>query len=130
VSALTETFARVSLANTHDLLSAITFVHGVTSATALRSLLPHLPDAVARDALRYAWQAGAALYAAFATAPPAPADVEPPRESLETLVDMAIANGDEHAIKMTEACVREHALAPSPVYLAAARRALDCLAAA
>ena len=37
------------------------------------------------------------------------------------LVDRAVASGDEHTIKDTEACLREHALAPDPGYLAAAR---------
>jgi hypothetical protein len=130
VSEMTETFARVCLTNAHDLLTAIVFVHGVTSTAALRSLLPYLDDATGRAALRYAWQAGSALYAAFGTAaPPAAGDVEPPGESSEALVEMAIGNGDEHAIKMTEACLREHAQNPSPVYLAAARRATSLLVA-
>ena len=53
-----------------------------------------------------------------------------PSEATATLVDRAISNGDEHAIKFTEACLREHAIAPSPVYLAAARHAVGALAAA
>jgi hypothetical protein len=127
LSELTETFARVFLANAHDTLTAIVFVHAVTSAAALRSLLPHLDDAAMRTALRYAWQTACALHAAFGKRPPPSGAVPPPRESRDALVDMAIANGDEHAIKFTEACLREHALAPSPAYLAAARRAIDLL---
>jgi len=127
LSELTETFARVFLANAHDTLTAIVFVHALTSAAALRSLLPHLDDTAARDAARYAWQTACALHAAFGKQPPPAGDVPPPRESRDALVDMAIANGDEHAIKFTEACLREHALAPSPAYLAAARRAIDLL---
>jgi len=105
------------------------FVHGVTSATAVRSILPYLPDATARDATRYTWQAGCALYSAFGSSPAPAGELEPPRESGDTLIDMAIANGDEHAIKFTEACLREHELNPSPAYLAAARHALGVLAA-
>jgi hypothetical protein len=127
LSELSETFARVFLANAHDTLTAIVFVHAVTSAAALRSLLPHLDDAAARAAVRYAWQTACALHAAFGRRPPPLDDVPSPRESRAALVDMAIANGDEHAIKFTEACLREHALAPSPAYLAAARRAIDLL---
>jgi len=52
---------------------------------------------------------------------------EPPRERQETLIDMVITNGDEYAIKCTEACLREYALNPSPVYLAAVRHALNVL---
>jgi hypothetical protein len=127
VAALTETFACVYLANARDALGVIVFIHGITSVAALRSLLPHLPEDVARQATRYAWQSSAALYAAFGSAPVSPGDVEPPRESRETLIDMAIACGDEHAIKLTEACLREHALNPSSAYLAAARHALGAL---
>lgn len=127
ISELTDTFARVYLANAHDVLSTIVFIHGVTSAAALRSLLPHLRAETAHDAMRYAWQAGCALYAAFGHQPVPAHEIEPLGESRETLVDMAIANADEHAIKFTEACLREYALSPSPAYLAAARHALDVL---
>jgi hypothetical protein len=127
ISDLTETFARVFLANARDPLSTIVFVHAVTSAAALRSLLPQLGAQTAQSALRYAWQAACGLYAAFGQrAAPAAAD-EAPRESAEGLIGMAILNGDEHAIKFTEACLREHALRPSGAYLAAARRAMDFL---
>jgi hypothetical protein len=129
ISDLTETFARVYLANAHDFLTAIVFVHGVTSATALRSLLPHLSETTRRDALRFAWQAGCGLYATFGTAAPPARDIEPPPESAATLIDLAIANGDEHAIKFTEACLREHELHPSSAYLAAARHAIGVLVA-
>ena len=127
VSELTDVFARVYLANAHDVLTAIVFIHGVTSFAALGNLLPYLDDATARTAVRYAWQAASALYAAFGTAPAPVGDIAAPREDADTLVDMAIAHGDEHAIKFTEACLRCHALSPSPVYLAAARSALDLL---
>jgi len=127
LSELTETFARVYLANARDVLSAIVFIHGVTSATALRHLIPYISEATARDSARFAWQAACALYASFG-ATPAPANpVEPPRESTATLIDMAIASGDEHAIKFTEACIAENMLNPSPAYLAAARHAIEVL---
>ena len=127
IADLTETFARVYLANARDVLTTIVFVHGVTSASALRLLVPHLDVATARDVVRYGWQTGAALYAAFGTAPPPAGDVAPPPENAATLVDRAIANGDEHAIKLTEACLREHAVHPSAAYLAAARHAIGML---
>ena len=49
------------------------------------------------------------------------AEAVDPREADEDeLVDRAIAHGDEHVIKFTEACLHRHALCPSPVYIAAA----------
>ena len=43
------------------------------------------------------------------------------------LIQSAIECGDEHAIKFTEACLREHAIMPNPSYLAAARHAVATL---
>lgn len=126
-SDLSETFARVLLGNAHDTLSTIVFVHGVTSVAAVRSLLPYLGAETAQAALRYAWQASCALYAAFGQRPAPARAVEPPRETASDLVEMAIASRDEHAIKLTEACLREHALRPAAEFLAAARQALDFL---
>ena len=127
VAELTDVFARVYLANTHDVLTAIVFIHGVTSVAALGNILPYLDDATARTALRFAWQAGCGLYAAFGSRPTPAREIESPHEDADTLVDMAIAHGDEHAIKFTEACLHYYALNPSPAYLAAARNALDVL---
>jgi hypothetical protein len=129
ISDLTETFARVLLANARDPLSTIVFVHGVTSAAALRPLLPHLSAGTTAAALRYAWQAASALYAAFGQRPAPEGEAEPPRESAAELVERAIATRDEHAIKLAEACLREHGLRPSAEYLAAARLSLDFLTA-
>lgn len=124
---LTEVFARVFLANVHDVLTAIVFVHGVTDMAALDTMLPHLDDATARRALRYAWQASCGLYAAFGSRPDPRREITAPGEDRDTLVDMAVAHGDEHAIKFTEACLRFDAIAPSPAYRAAARNALSVL---
>jgi len=129
LSELTETFARVFLTNARDVLGAIVFVHAVTSASALRTLLPFLPEDAVAPALAYTWQTAAGLYATFGGAAPA-TDAAAPNDTNATLVDRAIASGDEHAIKFTEACLREHAIAPSPAYPAAARHAIAILPAA
>src|SRR5262245_24092129 len=128
IGSLTRAFARVLLRHAHEPLHAIVFVHGVTSAAALRALVPHLDAGGARALVRSAWQAGAALLASFGSEPAPPScELEPPRDGPEALVERAIAHGDDHAIKITEACLQEHALEPSPLYLAAASRALDLL---
>lgn len=127
VSSLTETFALVYLANAHDVLSSIIFIHGVTSAAVIRQVLPHLDGEAASRLVRYAWQSGCALYTAFGVHPPSMSEMESPRESYETLIDMAIATGDEHAIKFTVACAREDSFRPSPVYRSAVRHAVGVL---
>lgn len=120
---LSETFARVYLANAHDVLTTIVFVHGVTGVVTLRSLVPYLRESTTHALLRYAWQGSCALYSAFGQSVPNTEAIEPPRESRDALIDLAVANGDEHVIKFTEACLREYDLNPSPVYLAAAHHA-------
>ncbi|HTO72034.1 MAG TPA: questin oxidase family protein [Myxococcota bacterium] len=123
---LTEVFARVYVANAHDVLTCIVFVHGVTSVTALGHLLPFLSPAHQRAGMRFAWQTGAALYAAFGKSAPA-REIEPPRESLEVLAERAVAHGDEHAIKLAEACLARNAIRPHPAYSAAVASALRLL---
>src|SRR3954468_3777511 len=107
--------------------SVIAFIHTVTGPAAVRLLLPYLPATEAPRAVRYAWQAAAGIFAAFAGSLPAAATA-PSTETGDRLTDRAIATGDEHAIKLTEACLREHAIRPDPAYLLAARDASERLA--
>jgi hypothetical protein len=127
LSDLTATFARVYLANAHDWLTSIAFVHTVTGPAALRPMLPYLGAETASTALAYAWQASAALYATFGADASAPGRPARPITDVQGLVERAIASGDEHAIKFTEACVREHALHSEPAFLAAADHAIGAL---
>jgi hypothetical protein len=120
VAELTEVFARVYLANAHDIRSTIAFIHGVTSPTALGNIAPQVSDQTARAALRYAWQSGCGLYACFGGETAIAKDVEAPEADADGLVERAIAHGDEHVIKFTEACLHRHTLNQSPVYIAAA----------
>jgi hypothetical protein len=118
VSALTETFARIYLANQAHLIA---FVHAVTAPSALRLLAPYLTDGDARLAARYAWQACAAIYAWYDTSspsssPPAAEPVEP----IDGLIDRAVATAGVHTIKFVEVCLREYRANPKPIYLAAA----------
>jgi hypothetical protein len=125
LSDLTEAFARVYLENNAP-GKVITFVHAVTGPSAARLLLPYADEAGARALLRYAWQAVAALYVAMGDRPQAPPpEADPPGPA--SLVARAVANGDEHAIKFTEACLREEALSPRPVFRLAAQDALSRL---
>lgn len=127
LSDLTETFARVYLNNAVEIGGAVAFIHCVTGTRSVRNLSPYIDDATAKIAARYAWQAAAGLYAAFGTRPPSHEQPMAPSLNIEDLIDRAVANGDEHAIKFTEACIHEHALNPKPVYLAAAAHALEVL---
>jgi hypothetical protein len=125
VSDLTETFAGVFVATVPP-GSLITFIHTVTGPSAVRLLLPCLDAAGRAKVLRYAWQGAAAHYSGFGgkSLVGESARKVPGRDDL---IDRAIATGDEHAIKFTEACLREHALNPKPVYLRAADHAVSLI---
>jgi hypothetical protein len=128
LSDLTATFARVFLPNARDTYTTIAFVHAVTGPSALRPILPYLSDATAKAALAYAWQTAAAMYATFGTQPePSEVSIDEANVSEVDLIDRAIACGDEHAIKFTEVCLREHALEPNAAFFAAARHAIHML---
>jgi hypothetical protein len=118
LSDMTETFARAYLANVND-TNAIGLIHCVTGPSAVRLLLPRLTPDVADKACAHAWQAGAAIYAAFGQVP-APESIVNVTNVREDIIDQAVATQDEHAIKFTEACLREHDLHGSNVFLAAA----------
>ncbi|MGH7815426.1 MAG: hypothetical protein ACREQI_15670 [Candidatus Binataceae bacterium] len=124
---LTGTFAELFLSNARTALSAIAFIHTVTGPAALRPMIPFVRKPTMAHALRYAWQSSAAIYARYGTrASPG----ETPAAQVEgdhRLADRAIASGDEHAIKFTEACLRERQFSPRAPFRAAAQHAVRLL---
>jgi Questin oxidase-like len=129
LSDLSATFARVFLANAHDTYTTIAFVHAVTGPSALRPILPFLGDKTAHAALAYAWQTAAAMYATFGTRADLSHLDEVKVGNPDELIERAIECGDEHAIKFTEVCLREHALKPDRAFLAAPVHAIRMLSA-
>ena len=113
VAELTEVFARVYLANAHDIRTTIALIHGVTSPAALGHIAPEISERTARSALRFAWQSGCGLYACFGGDRATAQAIEPRESYQDDLVERAIAHGDEHVIKFTEACLHRHTLSPS-----------------
>jgi hypothetical protein len=108
IAELTELFTRVYLANARDIATTIAFIHAVTSHAALGNIVPFIGETTAREALRHAWQTGAALYACYGSGTPMANDIEPYDGTTEALVELAIEHGDEHVIKFTEACLKFH----------------------
>jgi hypothetical protein len=127
VAEITEVFTRVYLANAHDIRTTIAFIHGVTSPAALGNIARVTSERTARSTLRYAWQSGCALYACYGGETAAIDRVDPRDEDEDELINRAVAHGDEHVIKFSEACLSRHALGPSPVYLAAACHVLGMI---
>lgn len=126
LSDLTLTFARVFLANARDWLTTIAFIHTVTGPSAVRPLLGVLDGDTARLALAHVWEASAGLFSIYGTEWRLPV-VETTPARADVLIERALAYGDEHGIKFTEVCLREHALRPDPAFLVAAGHALDIL---
>ena len=123
ISNLTEMFAGIYLASPKNLVA---YVHAVTAPSALRMLTPYIDENDARQATRYAWQGCAAIYSWYSAATAQDTSrLEAPEEGHDELVDRAVAAGGAHSIKFTEACLREYALNPKPVYLLAARDAAE-----
>ncbi|HEY6099517.1 MAG TPA: questin oxidase family protein [Anaeromyxobacter sp.] len=118
VSDMAETFAGAYLVHSTG-SSAIALLHAVTGPSAVRLLLPYLDDRTRRVLLRFAWQAAAGIYAVYGRPDAGPVPT-PPLMGREGLIDRAVATGDEHAIKLAEAALRENAVMPQPVFLAAA----------
>jgi hypothetical protein len=102
-----------------DTGGAIGLLHAVTSPLACELVLPWLAEEDRDAALGYVWQAAAALHVAYDVdrTAAAPTDAPPAREDL---VDRAVASGDEHAIKLTEAALRTFGRSGAGVVLLAA----------
>jgi hypothetical protein len=110
--------ARAYLRNADD-GGAIGLLHSVTAPLACELILPWLAVEDRDAALGYVWQAAAALHVAYDIDRTSEVESE---ETLaaDTLVDRALASGDEHAIKLTEAALRSFARSGDPVLLSAA----------
>jgi hypothetical protein len=105
---------------------AIGLLHAVTSPLSLELVLPWLAEEDRDAALGYVWQAAAALHVAYGIDRTAPVSTAPP-SSADTLVERALASGDEHAIKLTEAALRSFGRSGDAAVLAAAADACDRL---
>lgn len=117
LSEVTASFACFYLENPER---RIPLTHSITAPAALRLLAPHLDEETLCTATRYVWQASAGLYVVYAdprrSAPAA--ELAAPREDV---VARAVANGAPHAIKLTEACLREAALSGESMLIQAAQ---------
>ncbi len=109
-----------------DAGGAFGLLHAVTSPLSCELVLPWLAEEDRDAALGYVWQAAAALHVAYDIdrSTPAPTDAPP---STDALVDRALASGDEHAIKLTEAALRSFGRSGDAVLLLAAVDACERL---
>jgi hypothetical protein len=126
LSELTAAFCRVLLANAD--VFPLPLVHMVTPIGALRTLLPYLDGVPLSTVYAHAWHVGAAITVGFTPAtPPSHLPLEGGPPDVGAVVARAVEHGETHVLKFVEACSREYAITPDPVYLLAAARVSDRL---
>ncbi|MFE9328751.1 questin oxidase family protein [Nocardia sp. NPDC052278] len=116
LSEMTTTFAVIYLAHPRP---PIPLVHGVTAPAAIRLVLPYLPAELHPSTMVAMWQTHLSMLLLFtgdAVSEDQVAQTVMDTETLpwEELSHRAAEHGDEHVIKFTEACLREHLLRPDP----------------
>ena len=126
ITELTTEFAGIYQA--HSEAVPVPLVHTVTAPAAVRLVLPYLPADVHEATVAALWQANVAMLLAFTvdrrgedTALSTATESDPP--PFDELIARAVEHGDDHVIKFTEACAREHALRPDPRFPAAVHAA-------
>lgn len=118
--------AHTFLHNVTTPLHAIVFTHAITSVHAVLNIAPHVSDNTVRDLLAYGWQAGAALYAGYAEDATDGVAV-PGEEAPDVIAEAAAANGDDHVIKLSEACLAFYERTGAGVFLSVPSRARSLL---
>jgi len=109
-------FAQVFLDRVHTPLTAIVFTHAITVVGAIFSIAPYVSDATARKLIAYGWQAAAGLHAAYSQYPtPGPGVLSP--ETQDQIASEAVRHGDDHVIKLSEACLRFYSVSGDERFL-------------
>jgi hypothetical protein len=111
----------------------IAYCHAVTVPAAVRMILPSIPVEHHPASVAASWQLVAALLAAF---PPRPS-IRPADDSgvartpgVGRLAHAAVGHADEHVLKLTEACIRQHGLTEDDTLLHTAAAFRDRIPAA
>lgn len=90
--------------------SPIMLVHAATAPRAAALVLPSLPEELWLDTHDMAWAVTAAISSAYRPTgqPPPRTDIELSATSIEDVAELAVASGDEHAIKFVEVVQESH----------------------
>ena len=106
----------------------IPLIHIITAPAAMRLLLAEVPEELHPMSLATIAEVNREVFAAFGGQRMTGAPVESDTDRRFTdLAAEAVELGDEHAIKICEAAIRENALRPDPRYLGAASAAIDLI---
>jgi hypothetical protein len=108
--------------------SPIPLIHTITAPAAMRLLLPELPAELHAPSLRTMARVNHEMFTRFgghrASGSTEPIDAD---RTFAALAAEAVDIGDEHAIKVCEAAMRENAIRPDARYLSAASTAVDLI---
>ena len=102
--AMAQSAANVFLHNARSPLGAIVFTHAITGVSAASHMLPLLAHEKQRQLLFAAFNAICALHAVYATKPLI-IQQRTSKSSVHELVQQAVNHGDDHVIKLTDACI-------------------------
>jgi questin oxidase-like protein len=100
-------FAQVFLDQVNTPLSAIVLTHSLTAVAAIINVAPHVSNETLRRLLAYGWQAACGLYSAYAQTP-SPCTGASDVETIDEISLLAVENGDDHVIKLSETCIGFH----------------------
>lgn len=104
----------------------VPLIHTITAPAAMRLVLAELPEPMHAISLQTMAAVNREIFARF-HGHRAPVTGESAEHDPAALAARAAEIGDEHAIKMCEAAIRENALRPDPRYFAAASTALELI---
>lgn len=106
----------------------IAYCHTVTGPAAVRMTLSQLPESLWWPSVAATWQVIGGIISVFAAprqdgeSSPAPLPEPPTDDTFYDLAELAVAHGDEHVIKLTEAAIREYRISEDQTLLAAVDR--------
>jgi hypothetical protein len=106
----------------------IAYCHTVTGPAAVRMTLSQLPESLWWPSVAATWQVIGGIISAFAAprlgdeSAPAALSEPPTDDTFHSMTELAVAHGDEHVIKLTEAAIREYRISKDQTLLTAAER--------
>jgi hypothetical protein len=117
LSELAEIGARLYLQDAHR--HPLVLLHAVTGPAAVQLLVDRASPELRSAAFAYMWQAVAAWAAAFSRGLQHE-EFGQAGKSWDEIIELSVESGDDHAVKLTEACRRLERQRPSPAFRGAA----------
>lgn len=113
--------------NTHAHGNPVMLVHAATAPNAILRTLPSLPRDLWAESAAVGWSAAAAVFAAYAPPGEGILDRGRPVTTAAEAFEAAVANGDEHAIKLADTAMDVYAWTADPRAVSAVHHAAALL---